>query len=163
MLVGHLRLTWCFIPFDVTFVLLVFMNVRSSCGTREPQQWKRLVKDEQDMLKDTMKLLMFCCKMRRSWSPLFEQAAGISSWTIMHPKSAPMTQAAIRRMIKESVDATIAAERARQANVRNDASGSGPVRGRDTAPAVHEYTFAGFMKCNPAAFYGLEGAVELRS
>ncbi|GJV22323.1 hypothetical protein Tco_1371343 [Tanacetum coccineum] len=44
---------------------------------------------------------------------------------IMPPKSAPMTQAAIRRMIKESVDATIAAERARQANVRNDASGSG--------------------------------------
>ncbi|GJW46699.1 hypothetical protein Tco_0078345 [Tanacetum coccineum] len=46
---------------------------------------------------------------------------------IMPPKSAPMTQAAIRRMIKESVDAAIAAERARQANVRNDASGSGPV------------------------------------
>ncbi|GKG35901.1 hypothetical protein Tco_0441055, partial [Tanacetum coccineum] len=45
------------------------------------------------------------------------------------PKSAPMTQAAIRRMIKESVDATIAAERARQVNVRNDASGFGIVRG----------------------------------
>ncbi|GKE05776.1 putative reverse transcriptase domain-containing protein [Tanacetum coccineum] len=44
-------------------------------------------------------------------------------------KSAPMTQDAIRRMIKESVDATIDAERARQANVRNDASGFGPVRG----------------------------------
>ncbi|GJY02426.1 putative reverse transcriptase domain-containing protein [Tanacetum coccineum] len=43
-------------------------------------------------------------------------------------KSAPMTQDDIRRMIKESVDAAIAAERARQANVRNDASGSGPVR-----------------------------------
>ncbi|GJW00860.1 putative reverse transcriptase domain-containing protein [Tanacetum coccineum] len=81
---------------------------------------------------------------------------------IMPPKSAPMTQAAIRRMIKESVDAAIAAERARQANVRNDASGSGPVRGRDTAPAVRECTFAGFMKCNPAAFHGVEGAVELR-
>ncbi|GKD88790.1 putative reverse transcriptase domain-containing protein, partial [Tanacetum coccineum] len=54
----------------------------------------------------------------------------------MPPKSAPMTQAAIRRMIKESVDAAIAAERARQANVRNDASRSGPVRGRDTTPAA---------------------------
>ncbi|GJR02434.1 putative reverse transcriptase domain-containing protein [Tanacetum coccineum] len=54
-------------------------------------------------------------------SPLFKP--------IMPPKSAPMTQAAIRRMIKESVDAAIAAERARQANVRNDASGSGPVKG----------------------------------
>ncbi|GJR27463.1 retrovirus-related pol polyprotein from transposon TNT 1-94 [Tanacetum coccineum] len=38
-------------------------------------------------------------------------------------------QAAIRRMIKENVDAAIAAERARKANVGNDASGSGPVRG----------------------------------
>ncbi|GJR57240.1 hypothetical protein Tco_1499402 [Tanacetum coccineum] len=83
----------------------------------------------------------------------------------MPPKSAPMTQAAIRRMIKESVDAAIAAERARQANVRNDASGSGPVRGRDTAPAVRECTFAGFMKCNPAAFLTFragEGAVKLK-
>ncbi|GKA06723.1 hypothetical protein Tco_0685947 [Tanacetum coccineum] len=82
--------------------------------------------------------------------------------SIMPPKSAPMTQAAIRRMIKESVDAAIAAERARQANVRNDASGSGPVRGQDTAPAVRECTFAGFMKCNPTIFRGVEGAVELR-
>ncbi|GKD66753.1 putative reverse transcriptase domain-containing protein, partial [Tanacetum coccineum] len=62
----------------------------------------------------------------------------------------------------ESVDAVIAAERARQANVRNDASGSGPVRGRDTTPDVRECTFAGFIKCNPIAFCGVEGAVELR-
>ncbi|GKA66691.1 hypothetical protein Tco_0766499, partial [Tanacetum coccineum] len=80
----------------------------------------------------------------------------------MPPKSAPMTQAAIRRMIKESVDAAIAAERARQANVRNDASGSGPVRGQDTAPAVRECTFTGFMKCNPVVFRDIEGAFELR-
>ncbi|GJX96161.1 putative reverse transcriptase domain-containing protein [Tanacetum coccineum] len=80
----------------------------------------------------------------------------------MPPKSAPMTQAAMRRLIKESVDAAIAAERERQAKVRNDASGSGPVRGQDTAPAVRECTFAGFMKCNPTVFRGIEGAVELR-
>ncbi|GJT12368.1 hypothetical protein Tco_0859410 [Tanacetum coccineum] len=54
---------------------------------------------------------------------------------------------------EESVDAAIAAERARQANFRNDASGSGPVRGQDTAPAVRECTFAGFMKYNPAVFH----------
>nr|GEW38872.1 putative reverse transcriptase domain-containing protein [Tanacetum cinerariifolium] len=47
----------------------------------------------------------------------------------MPPKSAPLTQATIRRMTKENVDAAITAERARQENVRNDASGSGPVRG----------------------------------
>ncbi|GJT50296.1 putative reverse transcriptase domain-containing protein [Tanacetum coccineum] len=80
----------------------------------------------------------------------------------MPPKSAPMTQATIRRMIMESVDAAIAAKRARKANIRNNASGSGPVRGRDTAPAVRECTFAGFMKCNPAVFHGVEGVVELQ-
>ncbi|GKF59310.1 hypothetical protein Tco_0176096, partial [Tanacetum coccineum] len=75
---------------------------------------------------------------------------------IMPPKSAPMTQAAILRMIKESVNTAIVAERARQANVRNDASGFGPVRGRDTALVVRECTFARFMKCNPAAFRGVD-------
>nr|GFA27734.1 hypothetical protein [Tanacetum cinerariifolium] len=77
----------------------------------------------------------------------------------MPPKSAPLTQAAIRRMIK---DAAIAAERARYANAGNDARGSGSVRGQDAAPAIRECTFSEFMKCNPTAFYGTEGAVELQ-
>ncbi|GJY28429.1 putative reverse transcriptase domain-containing protein [Tanacetum coccineum] len=64
-------------------------------------------------------------------------------------------------MIKENVDAAIDAERARHTNVGNDARGSGPVRGQDVAPAARECTFAGFMKCNPTAFRGIEGAVEL--
>nr|GFA05767.1 putative reverse transcriptase domain-containing protein [Tanacetum cinerariifolium] len=51
-------------------------------------------------------------------------------------KSTPLTQDAIHRMIKENVDAAIAAGRARQANVGNDARGSVPVRGKDVAPAV---------------------------
>ncbi|GJV00740.1 putative reverse transcriptase domain-containing protein [Tanacetum coccineum] len=54
------------------------------------------------------------------------------------------------------------ASKARQANVRNDASGSRPVRGQDTAPAIRECTFAGFMKFNPTVFRGVEGVVELR-
>ncbi|GKC97968.1 putative reverse transcriptase domain-containing protein [Tanacetum coccineum] len=94
-------------------------------------------------------------------SPLSEPQ-GSPPDAIMPPKSAPMTQAAMRRLIKESVDAAIAAERERQAKVKNDASGSGPVRGQDTAPAVHECTFAGFMKCNPTVFRRIEVAVELR-
>nr|GEU90211.1 putative reverse transcriptase domain-containing protein [Tanacetum cinerariifolium] len=81
---------------------------------------------------------------------------------IMPLKFTPLTQAAIRRMIKENVDAAITAEQARQANVRNDISRSKPVRGQDTAPAIRECTFARFMKCNPTVFYGNEGAVELR-
>nr|GEU29332.1 retrotransposon protein, putative, Ty3-gypsy subclass [Tanacetum cinerariifolium] len=55
---------------------------------------------------------------------------------IMPPKSAPMTQAAIRRMIKDSVDAAIATGQARQGNVRNDASRSRPIRGQDATPAI---------------------------
>nr|GEW65404.1 putative reverse transcriptase domain-containing protein [Tanacetum cinerariifolium] len=80
---------------------------------------------------------------------------------IMPLKSTPLTQASIHQMIKENLDTAITAERARQANIRNDASGSGPVRGQDAAPTVCECMFAGFMKCNPTAFHGTEGAVEL--
>nr|GFA99506.1 hypothetical protein [Tanacetum cinerariifolium] len=60
------------------------------------------------------------------------------------------------------VDAAIATEQERKANVRNDASGSRLARSHDAAPIVHECTFAGFIKCNPAVFRGVEGAVELR-
>nr|GEX01403.1 hypothetical protein [Tanacetum cinerariifolium] len=81
---------------------------------------------------------------------------------IMPSKSAPLTQAVVCRMIKKSIDVAIAAERARHANVRNDARGSGPVRGQDAAPVVHECTFAGFMKSNPTVFRDVEGAIELR-
>ncbi|GJS85314.1 putative reverse transcriptase domain-containing protein [Tanacetum coccineum] len=80
----------------------------------------------------------------------------------MPPKSAPLIQAAVWRIIKESVDAAIAAERARHVNAGNDARGSGPVRGHDAAPVVRECTFAGFMKCNPTIFCVIKGAVELR-
>ncbi|GKD05181.1 putative reverse transcriptase domain-containing protein, partial [Tanacetum coccineum] len=65
-------------------------------------------------------------------------------------------------MIKESVDAAIAAEQARHANTGNDARGSGPVRGQDAAPVVRECTFAGFMKCNPTVFCCTERVIELR-
>ncbi|GJS56596.1 putative reverse transcriptase domain-containing protein [Tanacetum coccineum] len=80
----------------------------------------------------------------------------------MPPKSTPMTQAAMRRLIKESVDAAIAVEQERQAKVRNDVSGSRPVRGQDTTLVVRKWTFAGFMKCNPSVFCRIELAVELR-
>ncbi|GJX62929.1 putative reverse transcriptase domain-containing protein [Tanacetum coccineum] len=75
----------------------------------------------------------------------------------MPPKSAPLTQAAIHQMIKESIDASIVVERARHVNAGNDARGSRPIRGQDAALAVCECTFSGFMKCNPTAFHGTEG------
>ncbi|GKC32643.1 putative reverse transcriptase domain-containing protein [Tanacetum coccineum] len=70
----------------------------------------------------------------------------------MPPKSAPLTQVVVRRMIKESVDAAITAERARHANAGNDARGFGPIKGQDATPVVRDCTFAGFMKCNPTVF-----------
>ncbi|GJU27947.1 putative reverse transcriptase domain-containing protein [Tanacetum coccineum] len=88
-----------------------------------------------------MKLSMFRLKMRRVLCLSREDllmmlsslvSAVVSFVVIMPLKAAPMTQAAIRRMIKESVDAAIDAERARQAN------------------------------CNPAVFHGVEGDIELR-
>ncbi|GKB27532.1 putative reverse transcriptase domain-containing protein [Tanacetum coccineum] len=75
----------------------------------------------------------------------------------MPPKSAPLTQTAIQRMIRKSVNAAITAERARNATVWNNAS-----RSQVTAPAARECSFVGFMKCNPDTFRSLEGAVELR-
>nr|GEU38932.1 hypothetical protein [Tanacetum cinerariifolium] len=77
----------------------------------------------------------------------------------MPPKSAPLTQAAVRRMIKESVNVAIVVERARHANIGNDARGSGPVRGQDTVPVVRECTFDGFMKCNLLFFVNIKGEV----
>ncbi|GJT42619.1 putative reverse transcriptase domain-containing protein [Tanacetum coccineum] len=68
----------------------------------------------------------------------------------MPPKSAPLTQAATRRMIKESVDAAIAIERARHANAGNDARGSGPVRGQDAAPVGKKVKFAAATLQGPA-------------
>ncbi|GJW98602.1 hypothetical protein Tco_0180410 [Tanacetum coccineum] len=91
-----------------------------------------------------------------------EDVESSSPKEIMPPKSALMTQVAMCRLIKESVDAAIAAERERKAKVRNDASGFGPAKGQDTAPAVRECTFARFMKCNPTVFHEIKGAVELR-
>nr|GEZ66504.1 hypothetical protein [Tanacetum cinerariifolium] len=62
---------------------------------------------------------------------------------------------------KDNVDVVIAVERARQANVRNKASGSGLVRGQDAAPVARQCTFAGSIKCNPTVFRSTKGAVEL--
>nr|GEX60619.1 hypothetical protein [Tanacetum cinerariifolium] len=87
---------------------------------------------------------------------LMKQCNYVLILLIMPLKSASMTQAAIRRIIKDSVNVAIAVERARQANVRNDASGSGRARGQDAKLAICECTFAGFMKCNPTVFHGVE-------
>nr|GEY39512.1 hypothetical protein [Tanacetum cinerariifolium] len=100
-------------------------------------------------------------RLNKAINVSIDDAKCLVSEPIMPPKSAPMNQAAIRQMIKDSVDATIAAERARQSNFRNDANVPRPARGQDATSFVHECTFAGFMKCNPTIFCGVKGTVEL--
>nr|GEV94079.1 reverse transcriptase domain-containing protein [Tanacetum cinerariifolium] len=83
--------------------------------------------------KDQMRLSMFRLKMRRvhhlsrgdPFVTLSSLVSLVVSLLIMPPKSASLTQAVVRRMIKESVDVTIAVEWARQANAGNNASGFG--------------------------------------
>nr|GFC11026.1 hypothetical protein [Tanacetum cinerariifolium] len=67
----------------------------------------------------------------------------------------PLTQDTVNRMIQESVEATIRAERERVQNEANRAEGP------NVAPVARECTFADFMKCNPVTFRGNEGAVGL--
>ncbi|GJS67642.1 putative reverse transcriptase domain-containing protein [Tanacetum coccineum] len=61
----------------------------------------------------------------------------------------------------EAINVPIEDEKTKHANASNDTRGFGLARGQDAAPAARECTFAGFMKCNPTAFRGTEGAVEL--
>ncbi|GJU86180.1 hypothetical protein Tco_1293726 [Tanacetum coccineum] len=67
----------------------------------------------------------------------------------------PLTQDTVNRMIQESVEAAIRAERER---VRNEANRAG---GPNIALVARECTFADFMKCSPITFRGNEGAVGL--
>ncbi|GKE88300.1 hypothetical protein Tco_1565775, partial [Tanacetum coccineum] len=104
--------------------------VKKLGNTKDKVECKRL-KMELEEAKFSNTFLRFMLEERpnEAIEVSIEDEKSPSSESIMPPKSALMTEAAIRRMIKESFDAAIVAERARQANVRNDASGSGPVRG----------------------------------
>nr|GFB56121.1 hypothetical protein [Tanacetum cinerariifolium] len=67
----------------------------------------------------------------------------------------PLTQDTANRMIQESVEAAIRAERERVQNEANHAEGP------NVAPVARECTFSDFMKCSPITFRGNEGAVGL--
>nr|GFB42224.1 hypothetical protein [Tanacetum cinerariifolium] len=65
----------------------------------------------------------------------------------------PLIQDTVNRMIQESVEAAIRAERERVQNEANHAEGP------NVAPVARECTFTDFMKCSPITFRGNEGAV----
>nr|GEZ83601.1 hypothetical protein [Tanacetum cinerariifolium] len=66
-----------------------------------------------------------------------------------------LTQDTVNRMIQESVEAAIRAERERVQNKANRAEGP------NVAPVAWECTFADFMKCSSITFRRNEGAVGL--
>nr|GEW12907.1 putative reverse transcriptase domain-containing protein [Tanacetum cinerariifolium] len=74
---------------------------------------------------------------------------------IMSPRR--MAQATIERLIAD----VITQDRA----TRGSTGGAGRSRGNNAnqgvAPPIRECTYSSFMKCNPATFKGVEGAVEL--
>ncbi|GJS20952.1 hypothetical protein Tco_0449584 [Tanacetum coccineum] len=98
--------------------------VRKLGNAEERNECKKLKKELEES-----RGVMFEERLNEAIDVPVEDEKSPSSEPIMPLKSAPLTQAAIRRMIKESVDAAIDAERARQANTRNNASGSGQARG----------------------------------
>nr|GEX55501.1 hypothetical protein [Tanacetum cinerariifolium] len=67
----------------------------------------------------------------------------------------PLTQDTVNRMIQESVEAAIRAERERVQNEANHAVGP------NVASVAQECTFAYFMECIPITFHRNEGAVGL--
>ena len=68
-----------------------------------------------------------------------------------------MTQAAIRQLVVDSVDAALEAQAANMANTNNINRNSGP---RET-PIAKKCTYKEFMSCQPFYFNGTEGAVGL--
>ncbi|GJV91810.1 putative reverse transcriptase domain-containing protein [Tanacetum coccineum] len=67
-----------------------------------------------------------------------------------------------RSSLSVRVNAVVEAKQARQVNAGGQESNANEAGGQGGAPAIRECTFVGFMKCNPTAFHGHEGAVELR-
>ncbi|GJT51248.1 putative reverse transcriptase domain-containing protein [Tanacetum coccineum] len=74
---------------------------------------------------------------------------------IMPPRK--MTQAAIEKLIADA----ITRDRATRGNPSRAGESEGNNEDQSGAPPVRECTYAGFMKCNPITFLGVEGAVEL--
>ncbi|GKE95905.1 hypothetical protein Tco_1580760, partial [Tanacetum coccineum] len=68
-----------------------------------------------------------------------------------------MTQAAIRKLVADSVTATLEAQAATMANVNNTNRNTG----EREAPVAKKCSYKEFMSCQPINFKGLEGVVGL--
>ncbi|GKC12056.1 hypothetical protein Tco_1008838, partial [Tanacetum coccineum] len=68
-----------------------------------------------------------------------------------------ITQAAIEKLIADA----ITRDRATRGNPSRADKSEGNNKDQGGAPHVRECTYAGFIKCNPIIFQGVEGAIEL--
>nr|GEV59219.1 reverse transcriptase domain-containing protein [Tanacetum cinerariifolium] len=97
--------------------------------------------------------------LHRKVKGLAQQMFERANAEIMPPKA--MSQAAIKRLITQRVNAALEAERASRANEGGQGSNANETGGQDRAPLVRECTFLSFMKCNPTPFHGKEGDIKL--
>ncbi|GJR40899.1 putative reverse transcriptase domain-containing protein [Tanacetum coccineum] len=83
-----------------------------------------------------------------------------------------MSQASIEKLVADKLAEALAADRTTRENAEGPAGGTrrpasesggpaGGVGGPAVAPITREWTFAGFMKCNPSTFTGDEGVVGI--
>ncbi|GKG24152.1 hypothetical protein Tco_0392188 [Tanacetum coccineum] len=70
-----------------------------------------------------------------------------------------MTQAAIRKLVADSVSTALEAQAATMANADNTNRNTG----EREAPVARKYSYKEFMSCQPINFKGTEGAVGLLS
>nr|GFA55191.1 hypothetical protein [Tanacetum cinerariifolium] len=71
----------------------------------------------------------------------------------------PLTHDTVNRMIQESVEAAIRAERERERERERVQNEANHAEGPNIALVAWECTFADFMKCNPITFRGNERVV----
>ncbi|GKD22605.1 reverse transcriptase domain-containing protein [Tanacetum coccineum] len=69
-----------------------------------------------------------------------------------------MTQAAIKKLVTDSVSAALEAQAANMANVDNTNRNTG----EREAPVARKCSYKEFMSCQPINFKGLKGAVEVK-
>nr|GEW07837.1 hypothetical protein [Tanacetum cinerariifolium] len=140
--------------FDVGSSRISIFTIKTRTRKKMNLRKKKIFKKKKMIWKSTSRKL----RMIQAKNPIKHEYETIpaSVYEVGESSTAPF----LRK--DKNVDTGIVAKRARQANVRNNARGSGPVSGQDVIPVVRECTFAGFMKCNPTVFYSTEGAIELK-
>ncbi|GKE00006.1 reverse transcriptase domain-containing protein [Tanacetum coccineum] len=93
-------------------------------------------------------ILIVCCLVN---------ADRLATKRISTSTAPPMTQAAIKKLVADSVSATLKAQAATMTNADNNNRNTGPRE----IPVARKCSYKEFMSCQPFNFKGTEGAVGL--